>query len=197
MDIENWYAGVDGEGFVQQFESALEEGEGPNLPLPGPFRYCRLPGPPAVPPQPAPTYRLRWMGFDADPEWAETAPIEQLRAERNAAINAWKLEANNTYFEFAGEQISYRDSDRIEIQAVHNWVTLTGSMPTWPDWPAAWKAISNRWVPLPDVSTWKAFTLAIAERGTAHFKRAQLLKAILAAAATPAEIEAITWEGNI
>jgi hypothetical protein len=193
MEVENWYAGVDGDGFVQQFESAVEEAEGPNLPIPGPFRYCRLPGPPVLPPQPAQTYRLRWIGFDTAPQWVETAPIEQLRAERNAAINAWKLEANNTYFEFADEQISFKDSDRIEIQAVHNWVTLTNTMPTWADWPGAWKAISNRWVPLPDVETWKAFTLAIAERGTAHFKRAQQLKATLAAAATPAEIEAIIW----
>jgi len=126
-------------------------------------------------------------------QWIETAGIEQLRAAKNTAINAWKLEANSTYFDFADEQIAYRDSDRIEIQAVHNWVTLTGTMPTWPDWPGAWKAISNRWVPLPDVATWEAFTLAIAERGTAHFKRAQQLKQALAVATTPAEIEAITW----
>jgi hypothetical protein len=48
-------------------------------------------------------------------------------------------------------------------------------------------------VPLPDVDTWKAFTLAIAERGTAHFKHAQVLKQAVATAATPAEVEAITW----
>lgn len=167
-------------------------------------------GPPLPPPpdEPGITYHfltepIDWSGRPSDtsvmrwnsgaPRWEETATLEELRAIRNQAINAWKLEANNTYFEFAGEQIAYRDSDRIEIQAVHNWVTLTGTMPTWPDWPAAWKAISNRWVPLPDVDTWKAFTLAIAERGTAHFKRAQQLKAAVAAAETPAEIEAITW----
>jgi len=80
MDIENWYAGVDGDGFVQQFESAVEEGEGPNLPLLGPFRYCRLPGAPALPPQPAPTYRLRWMGFDTEPQWVEVVPLAELQA---------------------------------------------------------------------------------------------------------------------
>ena len=143
---------------------------------------------------PSRTSELYWNGGDM--EWRETLTLDQLRAARNQAINAWKLEANDTYFEFAGEQIAYRASDRIEIQAVHNWVTLTGTMPSapdWSDWPGAWKAISNRWVPLPDVETWKAFTLAIGLRGTAHFKRAQLLKATVAAAATPAEIEAITW----
>lgn len=167
-------------------------------------------GPPAPPPEPEPgiTYYLLaepidWSGRPSDtavmrwnegaPAWAEVATMAELRAAKSQQINNWKLEANSTYFDFAGEQIAYRDSDRIEIQAVHNWVTLTGTMPTWPDWPGAWKAISNRWVPLPDVATWEAFTLAIAERGTAHFKRAQQLKAAVAAAATPAEIEAITW----
>jgi hypothetical protein len=80
MEIENWYAGVDVNGFVQQFETALEAAEGPNEPLPGPFRYYRLQGPPALPPQPAPTYRLLWMGFDSDPEWVEVAPLAELRA---------------------------------------------------------------------------------------------------------------------
>lgn len=137
------------------------------------------------------TEEAYWVGETI--EWRETLSLEALRAERSAAINAWKLEANNTYFDFAGEQIAYKESDRIEIQAVHNWVTLTGTMPDWPDWPGAWKAISNRWVPLPDVETWKAFTLAIASRGTAHFKHAQMLKSDLAAATTVAEIEAIQW----
>lgn len=153
--------------------------------------YIGLSGPIDWGEQPTPTAVLQVT--DGAPAWVEMATVEELRAARNKAINAWKLEANNTYFEFADEQIAYRDSDRIEIQAVHNWVTLTGTMPTWPDWPAAWKAISNRWVPLPDVDTWKAFTLAIAERGTAHFKRAQELKGELARAMTPEEIEAITW----
>jgi len=155
------------------------------------FDYLALPGPFDWSGQGSPTQEL--FVVDGHLEWVETAPLEQLRTDRSRAINAWKLEANNTYFEFAGEQISFKDSDRIEIQAVHNWVTLTNTMPTWADWPGAWKAISNRWVPLPDVDTWKAFTLAIAERGTAHFKRAQQLKATLAVAATPEEIAAITW----
>lgn len=132
-----------------------------------------------------------WTGTDV--EWVDPRTIEQLRAARKAEINAWKLEANSTYFDFAGEQIAYRESDRVEIQAINNVVALTGTMPNWPDWPRAWKAISNRWVPLPDVATWTAFNIAIGERGTNHFKRAQQLKAAVDAAATPADIEAITW----
>lgn len=125
--------------------------------------------------------------------WLETASIGDLREAKNEQINGWKLDANSSYFEFAGKKIAYKESDRVEIQAVQNVVVLTGAMPTHPDWPAAWKAIDNTWVPLPDVQAWIAFNLAIADRGTAHFKHAQSLKARLAAAKTPAEIEAITW----
>lgn len=193
-----FFVGVDEGGYVavvlDHAGTLPEDGVGPPSPVPtGPYTYHET-APEEfdiVKGQGTPTSRLaRRAGALV---WMEGATLEQLRIQRNAAINVWKLEANSSYFEFAGEQIAYRDSDRIEIQAVHNWVTLTGTMPAWPDWPAAWKAISNRWVPLPDVDTWTAFTLAIAERGTAHFKRAQILKARVTAAATAEELESITW----
>jgi len=178
------------DGYVVQSTVRVEAEEGPPPPAPTGDDWRLLP---EQPDWSAPAgSRLRWRGYDVAPEW-EPPALERLRDERNAAINAWKLEANSSYFEFQGERIAFKPSDQIEIQAVHNWITLTGRMPDWPDWPGAWKAISNRWVLLPDVDTWTAFTLAIAERGTAHFKRAQLLKAELAAASTPAEIDAITW----
>jgi hypothetical protein len=141
--------------------------------------------------KPSETSVMRWNGGSY--HWEETSTIDELRAARNAQINAWKLEANNTYFEFAGKKIAYTDSDRVEIQAINNVVLLTGAMPAHPDWPAAWKAIDNTWAPLPDLAAWTAFNLAIADRGTAHFKRAQELKAALALATTPADIDAITW----
>lgn len=125
--------------------------------------------------------------------WVETASLEALRDAKRLQINAWKLEANNTYFDFAGKRIAYLDADRIEIQGINNVVMLTGAMPAWADWPAAWKTMDNTWTPIPDVATWTAFNVAIGERGTAHFKRAQELKAALALATTPADIDAITW----
>lgn len=141
----------------------------------------------------APTHTSEFRWTENGPKWVETASLEQLRTRKNEAINAWKLEANNTYFEFGGKEIAYKESDRVEIQAINNVVLLTGAMPTHPDWPGAWKAIDNEWVPLPDLAAWTAFNVAVADRGTAHFKRSQMLKAQLAAAATPAQIEAITW----
>lgn len=119
--------------------------------------------------------------------------LSSIKARKRAEINAWWLVANNGYFEFGGKRIAYTESDRVDIQGINNVVALTGAMPTNPDWPAAWKAIDNEWVPLPDIEAWIAFNVAIAERGTAHFKHAQELKAQLDLATTAAEIESITW----
>lgn len=119
--------------------------------------------------------------------------LGKLKEARNAQINAWKLEANSSYFEFKGKKFAYREADRIEIQAINNVVLLTGAMPSNPDWPAAWKADDNTWLPLPDVAAWTEFNLAIAVRGTTHFKYAQQLKLQLSNATSPEEVEAVRW----
>lgn len=162
----------------------------PDLP-PGQIAHVIVARVPCFPRMAAPTTKLYVINGELQKVGPDEVPA--LRAEKNAEINAWKLEANNTYFDFQGKQIAYRESDRVEIQAINNVVLLTGEMPTDPDWPAAWKTVDNTWLPLPDVETWKAFNLAIAARGTAHFKRAQELKSDLATATTPAEIDAIRW----
>jgi hypothetical protein len=140
---------------------------------------------------PEDTHEYRWT--DAGPKWIEITSIEQKKIARRALVNAWWQEANNSYFEFRGSRIAYGESDRVDIQGINNVVLLTGAMPTNPDWPAAWKTLDNDWVPLPGVADWIEFNIAIADRGTAHFKQAQMLKAQLEAATTAAEIEAITW----
>lgn len=119
--------------------------------------------------------------------------LDKLRTSRNELINSWKLEANSSYFEFKGKRFAYKEADRIEIQAINNVVLLTGAMPSNPDWPAAWKAVDNTWLPLPNVAAWVEFNLAIADRGTTHFKHAQELKAKLGLAKTPEEVEAVNW----
>lgn len=88
MQVENWYAGVDAEGFIQQFENAIEVADGPSLPVQGDLQYFRLPGPPAVRPQPSPTHRLRWMGFGAEPAWVETVGAPGVLQQVIAAIDA-------------------------------------------------------------------------------------------------------------
>jgi len=141
---------------------------------------------------PTETSVLHWSAGDGL-SWVETASIAFLRAARREQINTWWLDANNSYFEYRGARIAYSESDRVDIQGINNVVMLTNAMPTNPDWPAAWKTVDNGWVPIPDVAAWVEFNVAIADRGTAHFKKAQMLKAQLEAATTAAEIEAITW----
>jgi hypothetical protein len=143
-------------------------------------------------PRPGPTCVLRYRGGSAL-VWEDEATLEQRRLAQRAKINSDWESANNTYFEFKGKRVAYKDSDRIDIQGVNNIVMLTGEMPVNPDWPAAWKTLDDSWVPIPDVETWIEFNVAIGDRGTAHFKHAQILKNQLEAATTAAEIEAITW----
>ena len=123
----------------------------------------------------------------------QSQELDALKQRRRTMINAWWFAANNSYFEFRGERIGYGESDRVDIQGINNTVMLTGAMPVDPDWPAAWKTKSDTWVPIPDVATWVEFNVAISERGTAHFKKAQEMKAQLDLATTAAEIESITW----
>jgi hypothetical protein len=119
--------------------------------------------------------------------------IETLKQRCRTLINAWWQDANNSYFEFRGERIRYVESDRVSIQGINNIVMLTAAMPVNPDWPSAWKTFNDGWVPIPDLATWVEFNVAIGDRGTAHFKHAQELKAQLDQATTAAEIESITW----
>lgn len=188
--IYDYFAGVDADGIVRKQLRRAVPNDGPSLPDDG-FVYYPMVAPIEWGAQPTPTSVLLWN--DGAPLWMETATLDELKAARSQQINIWKLEANNTYFDFADKKIAYKDADRIEIQAINNVVLLTGVMPTDPDWPAAWKTMDNTWIPIPDKEAWTAFNVAIAARGTAHFKRAQALKAELARADSPAAIEAITW----
>lgn len=192
--IDNFLIVRDSDGFIYGMQAMDSVDAGPVIPQ----LECPIAGAHLVPYSAgftragrADSERAYWI--DGAVQWRDTRTLDDLRAAKNAAINTWKLEANSSYFEFGGKKIAYKDADRVEIQAINNVVLLTGAMPTHPDWPKAWKAIDNTWVPLPDLQAWTDFNLAIAARGTAHFKRAQDLKAALARATTPADIDAITW----
>jgi hypothetical protein len=196
MDIETWYAGVDGAGFVQQFESALEEAEGPNLPLPGPFQYCRLSGPPALPPQPAPTYRLRWMGFGADPEWVEGVPLADLQA---AAIAKTYPDVDAVYdaaigrraTEYASAEAAAREYLGAEVrpEIVSGYITgHARSNPTG-------QQQTNEWAAQQIIERADAFRWAELQMRNVRFDR----QADMRAATTPEELGAAVaeWDGFI
>lgn len=124
--------------------------------------------------------------------YADTRTLEDLRASKNAAINAARLKANQSHFTFAGKQIAVDQLSRSDIDAAHGLILAMQSLP--PGWPGGWKAISNEFVPIPDAPTWLAFYGAMVAQGTANFEKAQALKLQLAQATTAADVESISWD---
>jgi hypothetical protein len=183
------YVEVNQDGVIlQALGRPDQEGDELEPPPDGPHSYHLWNGPIDWNP-PSPSSLLKWI--DDAPTWVETATLEQLKARKNADINAWKLAANQASFPFAGKHIACDPSSMLEIQSVNSWVTLTGAMPD--DWVGGWKATDNSYVPIADVATWTEFMRAMVGRGTGNFQHAQALKAQLAAAATPAEVEQVVW----
>lgn len=123
--------------------------------------------------------------------WSDPRPLNELKAACNTYINAERLRANQAFFTYGGEQIAVDLRSRGDIETTNGAVLLTGTMP--PDWPGGWKTVANRYVPIPDVSTWTRFYLAMTAQGSVNFARSQQLKAQLANATTAEAVAAIAW----
>lgn len=136
-------------------------------------------------PQPSPAHVFNY----ATKQWEDPRTLADLKAAKNAAINDARLRANQSHFTFAGKQIATDPLSRSDIDGAHGIIVATGALP--PGWPGGWKAINNEYVLIPDVPTWLAFYGAMVAQGTANFNHSQALKAQLAAATTPAEVEAV------
>ena len=136
-----------------------------------------------------PTTVLKWLNGTRTP--VETATLDDLKAAKNAEINAARLKANRTSFQYAGKAIACDELSMTDIQSANGAVALTGALPG--GWPGAWKAMDNTYVMIPDVATWTAFYQAMVDTGTANFNHSQDLKAQLAAATTPEQVAAIVW----
>lgn len=120
-----------------------------------------------------------------------TDTLEALKARKNAEINAARLRANRSTFTFQGKAIACDELSRSDIDGVQAKVARTGALPT--GFPGAWKAADNTYVLIPDATTWDNFFDAMVAQGTANFMHSEQLKAQLAAAETPEEVEAIVW----
>lgn len=129
----------------------------------------------------------RWVLADQPP----TVDLSELKAAKNAEINAARLAANFTTFEHAGKLIACDQLSRSDIDGTNGYVALNGSLPV--GWPGGWKAVDNTYVVIGDVAAWKAFYASMFAAGNANFAHAQTLKALLAEAATPEEVQAISW----
>lgn len=117
--------------------------------------------------------------------------FDELKAAKNAEINAARAVANTSTFAHGGKVFSCDPLSRSDIDGVNGYVALYGALP--PGFPGAWKAVDNTYLPIADVEAWKVFYTAMVAQGAANFAHAQELKAQLAAATTPAAVAAIVW----
>lgn len=138
-----------------------------------------------LPPRPSEHHQFNYT----TKQWEDPRTLADLKAAKNAAINAARLSANQSHFTFMGEKIAVDALSRSDIDAAHGAWLLAGGPP--PGWPGGWKAISNAIIPIPDMATWGQFYGAMVAQGTANFARAQALKAQLAAATTAEEVAAV------
>ncbi len=121
-----------------------------------------------------------------------TAPaLDEMKAEKNLQINAWRASANLSTFPHAGKQIACDALSRSDIDGVANNIALFGVFPD--GFPGGWKATDNTMIPLADVDAFRAMYASMTAQGTENFNHAQALKAQLAAASTPEEVAAIQW----
>jgi hypothetical protein len=117
--------------------------------------------------------------------------LAELKDAKNADINAWRAQANTGTFAHGGKAFACDALSRSDIDGVNGYVALFGALP--PDFPGAWKAADNSYLPIADVAAWKAFYASMVAQGAANFAHAQQLKAQLAAAETPEAVAAIVW----
>lgn len=122
---------------------------------------------------------------------AAAANLATAKAAKNAQINAWRAQANQTHFTHLGKQIACDALSRSDIDAVAGSVSLSGAFPV--GFPGAWKAMDNTFLLLPDVAAFKALYASMTQQGTINFGQSQSLKATLAAATTHAQVNAILW----
>lgn len=147
--------------------------------------YIEGMAPIAIPAQPSPHHVFNYT----TKQWEDPRTLADLKAAKNAAINQARAKANSGFFLFQSKRIAADPLSRSDIDAAHGSILMLQALP--PGWPGGWKSMDNEIVPIPDVATWAQFYGSMVATGTANFNHSQALKAQLAAASTPAEVEAV------
>jgi hypothetical protein len=134
---------------------------------------------------------LAWVAEGNEPESITLPTLAELKANKNAEINAERLKANLTTFTHNGKLFACDQLSRGDIDGINGYVATRNSLP--PDWIGGWKAVDNSIIGIPDVNAWNAFYDSMIAQGQANFAHSQMLKAMLAAADTETEINEIGW----
>ena len=132
-----------------------------------------------------------WSLMASTLQWVDQRTLDMAKAAKRAEINAARNRANTSSFTFGGKQIAADELSQRDIDKVALKVARSGQLPA--DFPGAWKAVDNTYVPIPDVATWDAFMDALIAQGTANFTRAQTRKAAIEVATTVGEVDAVVW----
>lgn len=118
--------------------------------------------------------------------------LKMAKEAKNAEINLWRSQANQSTFTHLGKQIACDALSRSDIDGVANSIALTGSFPA--GFPMGWKCTDNvSYVALPDVAAFKAMYASMTAQGTANFGKSEGLKQALKNATTLEQVESIQW----
>ncbi|RJF99008.1 DUF4376 domain-containing protein [Noviherbaspirillum saxi] len=119
-------------------------------------------------------------------------PVSQsVKDAKNAQIDQWREEANNTVFTHQGKVIACDSLSFKDIASTASHIALFGTFP--PDFPGGWKAKDKSIIPMPTIEHFKTFYASMAAQGTANFNKSQQLKAALATATTQVQVDEIVW----
>lgn len=118
-------------------------------------------------------------------------PLDTLKSDKNAEINAARLSANLTTFTHSGKVFACDLLSRSDIDGINGMVATRGALPN--DWIGGWKAIDNTYVSITTIEQWNDFYDSMVAQGKVNFAKSQSLKAQLAAAGTAEQVAAITW----
>lgn len=142
--------------------------------------------------------RINWVLYQANEtlDGIELAPVVAIsildaKVAKNAQINGWRAQANNSTFSHLGKTIACDDLSRSDIDAVAGSISLNGAFPV--GFPNAWKAIDNSYLSLPDIDAFKAMYSSMTLQGTINFGHSQALKTTLISATTIEQVNAIVW----
>jgi hypothetical protein len=124
------------------------------------------------------------------PEQIE-AELTSAKAAKYLAIDAMREVANNTSFIYLDKDIRCGPPDRGDIDGIMGRVAMKGTLP--PDWPGGWIATDGTFLEMADADAFIVFYDAMVAQGITNFEYAGSLKAIVAAATTLAEINAVVW----
>lgn len=136
-----------------------------------------------------PNYPAKWNNDLM--AWVDQRTLSDAKMERNQCINTWWVNANATFFAYAGKEFATDPLSRGNIDGINGYVTLMNDFP--PNWSGVWKANDNTTIEMIDVEVWKEFYAAMVAQGNNNFIHAQELKILLNDAQTIAEVEAIVW----